>query len=125
MRRLFSRPAACKAIAAVCTQILLVVPVYSLAPQHALASPKTDPVVQAERCRRLVEIFDQIVRDRYDFRLLRVDERQLEEARDLRDQAERDCTDGELWFGVTAAEDALLKIGYLPWNTEPRPLNNR
>ena len=101
------------------------VAVATLATATAGTSPKTDPSIQAERCASLIRIFDDIVQSRYDHALLGIRNQTLDEARELRRRAAIDCAAGDLWFGVTAIEDALLKIGFVPWNTERRAFGPR
>lgn len=78
------------------------------------ASAADDGRFTAARCSELILLFDRIVLSRYDHRLLGVERYELDEARALRRQAERDCAAGRIWFGVHAAEDALLRIHVVP-----------
>jgi hypothetical protein len=88
----------------------------------ALAGRPADgaDAVEAERCVNLIAIFDQIVVNRFDYRTLAIPDRQFQEARRLRWEAEADCQAGETWLGVRAIEDALFKVGFVPWDQRER-----
>ena len=75
----------------------------------------TDTVIATpERCRELIALFDEIIVNRFDYRILKLQDYELAEARRLRRQAEVECVRGQYWFGVHAIEDALEKIGMVP-----------
>jgi hypothetical protein len=81
----------------------------------APAAPPLVPTDPAVRCFELIRLFDQIVISRFDHRLLRIEDFELAEARRLRLQAEVDCAAGELWLGLSGIEDALHRIGVMPF----------
>lgn len=68
----------------------------------------------AARCFRLIALFDEIVVQRLDHRLLQIEAWELAEARRRRHRAEAYCTTGRYWFGINAIEDALERIGVSP-----------
>ena len=75
----------------------------------------TDTVIATpERCRELIALFDEIIVNRFDYRILKLQDDELAEARRLRRQAEVECVRGQYWFGVHSIEDALEKIGMVP-----------
>jgi hypothetical protein len=77
--------------------------------------PPAAPPDPRARCLELIRLFDRIVVSRFDHRLLRIEDFELAEARRLRLQAEADCAAGELWLGLRGIEDALHRIGVLPF----------
>lgn len=81
----------------------------------APAAPSEVPVDPLTRCFELIRLFDRIVLSRFDHRLLRIEDFELAEARDLRLQAEADCAAGELWFGLSGIKDAFGRIGVVPF----------
>ncbi len=98
-------------------------PLVGFALAAGLLLPLAGPVAAAEdpelaRCQQLLAVFDQIVQSRFDAPTLGITDRRLQEARNLRNQAEDDCAIGQTWFGLDAIETALRQIGYLP---PPRP----
>lgn len=68
----------------------------------------------AERCAGLIRLFDRIVVNRFDHRLLGIEAFELREAERLRRDAEARCSAGQIWFGVHAIEDALIQINVVP-----------
>ena len=75
----------------------------------------TDTVIATpERCRQLIALFDEIIINRFDYRILKLQDDELAEARRLRRQAAVECGSGQFWFGVHAIEDALERIGMVP-----------
>lgn len=82
-------------------------------PSPAAAEP-TDETTSLERCVELIRLFDQIVQSRFDARVLAIEKWQLDDARALRLEAEADCAAGEVWFGISRIEEALLMIGVPP-----------
>lgn len=82
----------------------------AFAAAHAAATERAP----APRCFRLIALFDEIVVNRRDHRLLQVEAHELAEARHRRREAEAYCKAGHHWVGVHAIEDALERIGVSP-----------
>ena len=70
---------------------------------------------QAERCAALIARFDEVIVSRFDHRLLMLEDYELAEAREWRQQAEADCSAGRYGFGIGLIESALQRIGVVPW----------
>jgi len=68
----------------------------------------------AARCAGLIDLFDRIVINRFDHRLLGIEAWQQREAVRLRREAEADCAAGQVWFGIQAIEDALWRVNVVP-----------
>ncbi|HEX6144172.1 MAG TPA: hypothetical protein VFZ01_15755 [Geminicoccaceae bacterium] len=68
----------------------------------------------AERCAALIRLFDRIVVNRFDHRLLGIEAFELRAAERLRSDAEGRCGAGQIWLGVHAIEDALIQINVVP-----------
>jgi hypothetical protein len=71
-------------------------------------------IATPERCHQLIALFDEIIVNRFDYQILKLQDYELAEARRLRRRAEAECRQGQYWFGVHAIEDALEKIGLVP-----------
>lgn len=80
----------------------------------APASAVPPELAPPARCFRLIALFDEIVVNRLDHRLLQIEARELAEARDRRDEADLYCRTGRYRFGLHAIEDALERIGVSP-----------
>lgn len=88
----------------------------------ATAGAATEAIIATpERCAALIALFDEIVANRWDHRLLKLEAHELAEARRWRRQAEIDCGRGEYWSGVRAIEDALERIGVAPAHAPGAP----
>lgn len=88
----------------------------------AQASAGPPELAPPARCFRLIALFDEIIVNRLDHRLLQIEARALAEARRRRQEAEAYCTTGRYWFGINAIEDALERIGVSPGlGAEPTP----
>jgi hypothetical protein len=79
------------------------------------SSAATEAIIATpERCAALIALFDEIIVNRFDYRILKLQDYDLAEARRWREQAEVECGQGQYWFGVRAIEDALERIGVAP-----------
>ena len=109
------RARGCQLITRPCSWWIRRLPGLVLGIQLALSSlAQGGELAGRERCRHLIQIFDQIVQSRFDHRHLMIDEEALADARAMREQAVQSCREGEYWLGAQAIEDALSIIGYLP-----------
>ena len=72
------------------------------------------PPAEAERCAERIALFDEIVQSRFDHRILKLDDNELDEARELRLRARAYCERGQFEFGLAAIDAALERIGALP-----------
>jgi hypothetical protein len=83
-------------------------------PHHA---PPDKP---AARCAALIALFDAVIVSRFDYRILMLEDYELDEARDWRRQAEDDCGAGRFGFGIDLIESALQRIGVVPRPDDPQ-----
>jgi hypothetical protein len=86
------------------------------APASAEALPP-----EAKRCAERIGLFDEIIQSRFDYRTLKLEDYELEQASRLRLRAEAYCADGKFDFGLAAIEAALERIGVLPLAEDDRP----
>jgi hypothetical protein len=69
---------------------------------------------EAERCAERIALFDEIIQSRFDDRILKLDDEEFDEARQLRVRAHAYCTQGKFDFGLAAIDAALERVGALP-----------
>jgi hypothetical protein len=82
---------------------------------HPGPSPDHRPALDpATRCAALIAIFDDIIIDRFDYRILMLEDYELAEARRWRDRAETECAAGRYFFGIGLIRSALRRIGVVP-----------
>ena len=75
------------------------------------AAPDAPP---AARCTALIALFDEVIVSRFDHRILMLEDHELDQARELRRQAEENCAAGREAIGVDEIESALHEIGIVP-----------
>ncbi|MGH6944984.1 MAG: hypothetical protein ACREH6_12280 [Geminicoccaceae bacterium] len=90
------------------------------APSLAASAAKTQRLSPAERCAGLIGLFDEIIQSRFDYRILKLEDYELDEARRLRRSAEASCAAGHYDFGLADIDRALARIG-LPSGEETHP----
>ena len=72
------------------------------------------PPPEALRCAERIALFDGIIQSRFDHRILKLEDDELDEARRLRRRARAYCARGKFGFGIAAIDVALERIGALP-----------
>jgi hypothetical protein len=72
------------------------------------------PPPEALRCADRIALFDEIIQSRFDDRILKLDDGELDEAERLRLRAGAYCAGEEFEFGLAAINAALERIGALP-----------
>jgi hypothetical protein len=85
----------------------------------AAADPPTgaaglQPGTPAARCAALIAQFDAVIVNRFDYRILMLEDYELAEARYWRAQAEAECGAGRYDFGIALIAGALKQIGVVP-----------
>lgn len=83
------------------------------------AGEATSP--EAIRCAERIALFDEIVQSRFDYRILKLEDYELDEARELRLRARHLCARGKFDFGIAAIDAALERIGALPLAEDDSP----
>jgi hypothetical protein len=72
------------------------------------------PSPEALRCAERIALFDEIIQSRFDDRILKLEDDEFDEARQLRVRARTYCAQGTFDFGLAAIDAALERIGALP-----------
>jgi hypothetical protein len=79
------------------------------------------PPPEAKRCAERLALFDEIIQSPFDYRILKLEDYELDEASRLRLRAEAYCADEKFDFGLAAIDAALERIGALPLDEDDRP----
>jgi hypothetical protein len=81
---------------------------------------RAPPDAPAARCAALIALFDEVIVSRFDYRILMLEDYELDEAREWRHRAQADCGAGRFGFGIGLIESALQRIGVVPWPDDPQ-----
>jgi hypothetical protein len=79
------------------------------------------PSPEAKRCAERIALFDELIQSRFDYRILKLENYELDEARRLRLRAGAYCAERKFEFGLAAIDAALERIGALPLAEDDRP----
>jgi hypothetical protein len=79
------------------------------------------PSPEAKHCAERIGLFDELIQSRFDYRILKLENYELEQASRLRLRAEAYCAGGKFEFGLAAIDAALELIGALPLAEDDRP----
>ena len=107
-------------------KLLLAALICGIVPSAAADPPppaaRFQPGTPAARCAALIAQFDEIIINRFDYRILMLEDYELAEARNWRARAEAECGAGRDEFGIALIASALERIGVVPESDDaPQP----